>query len=198
MGTRHLTCVIKDGKYKIAQYGQWDGYPEGQGIGVLSFLRDSMNRELFEKKLNNVSWLTKEELEKRWIMAGADPADELVSLDIAANFAILYPENSRDTGADVLNIVHDRKESVKLVNSIGFAKDSLFCEWAYVIDLDNDTLEVYRGFNRTPLVKNDRFFFLQEDDVEYYPVKLVITFALDNLPENSGFIREIKEKLKEE
>ena len=27
MGTRNLTCVFKDGEYKVAQYGQWDGYP---------------------------------------------------------------------------------------------------------------------------------------------------------------------------
>lgn len=28
MGTRHLTAVVIDGDYKVAQYGQWDGYPE--------------------------------------------------------------------------------------------------------------------------------------------------------------------------
>lgn len=31
MGTRNLTAVYLDGQYKVAQYGQWDGYPEGQG-----------------------------------------------------------------------------------------------------------------------------------------------------------------------
>ena len=39
MGTRNLTCVIKDGKYRVAQYGQWDGYPEGQGMNILNFLK---------------------------------------------------------------------------------------------------------------------------------------------------------------
>jgi hypothetical protein len=39
MGTRNLTRVICDGKTKVAQYGQWDGYPEGQGKTVLNFLR---------------------------------------------------------------------------------------------------------------------------------------------------------------
>lgn len=31
MGTRNLTAVYIDGEYKVAQYGQWDGYPEGPG-----------------------------------------------------------------------------------------------------------------------------------------------------------------------
>ena len=36
MGTRGLTKVIdKDGITKVAQYGQWDHYPEGQGVKIL-------------------------------------------------------------------------------------------------------------------------------------------------------------------
>ena len=38
MGKRYLTCVVKDGGYKIAQYGQHDGYPEWAGKNILSFL----------------------------------------------------------------------------------------------------------------------------------------------------------------
>jgi len=29
MGTRNLTIVTSNGKTKVAQYGQWDGYPGG-------------------------------------------------------------------------------------------------------------------------------------------------------------------------
>ena len=32
MGTRNLTMVIQDQQTRIAQYGQWDGFPDGQGI----------------------------------------------------------------------------------------------------------------------------------------------------------------------
>ena len=32
MGTRHMIGVVKDGIPRIAQYGQWDGYPSGQGV----------------------------------------------------------------------------------------------------------------------------------------------------------------------
>ena len=40
MGTRHLILVYYKGQYHIAQYGQWDGYPGGQGVTVLHFVSD--------------------------------------------------------------------------------------------------------------------------------------------------------------
>lgn len=40
MGTRHLIEVVVDGQIKVAQYGQWDGYPSGQGVDVLKFLAE--------------------------------------------------------------------------------------------------------------------------------------------------------------
>ena len=46
-----------DGQYKVAQYGQWDGYPEGQGITALTFLRDKMDLELFKEALRNLSYI---------------------------------------------------------------------------------------------------------------------------------------------
>ena len=39
MGTRHLTIVAAAGGYPVAQYGQWDGYPSGQGVTALNFLK---------------------------------------------------------------------------------------------------------------------------------------------------------------
>lgn len=193
MGTRNLTCVIKDGKYRVAQYGQWDGYPEGQGMNILNFLK-KMDRSLFEKKLDMVSWATEEELNQMWAEAGADLESPFVSMDIAEKHKKLYPENSRDIGSDVLKIIQNTERPLKLKNAIDFAKDSLFCEWAYIINLDDNTLEVYEGFNKTPLTSKDRFFYMQNDEMEYYPVKLVIAFELDNLPKGEEFVEKINEK----
>lgn len=35
-------------------------------------------------------------------------------------------------------------------DSSGFLKDSLMCEWAWIANLDEGVLEVYRGFNQNP------------------------------------------------
>ena len=36
---------------------------------------------------------------------------------------------------EVLSLIQDSENGLKLANSINFAGGSLFCEWAYVIDL---------------------------------------------------------------
>lgn len=81
-----------------------------------------------------------------------------------------------------------------------FVADSLFCEYAYVIDLDKNTFEVYEGFIKTPLSEEDRFCFLQERrrDETYYPVKLVKSYALNSLPSEEEFLNDFEEDEDEE
>ena len=88
-----------------------------------------------------------------------------------------------------------------LEDDINFAADSLFCEWAYVIDLDKRTFEVYEGFNKEPLNEDERFFFLEEKSYkehrgvdQYHPVKLVKSWSLDELPTGEEFLGAFKEE----
>ncbi len=61
MGTRNLTLVKdKEGKTKVAQYGQWDGYPEGQGTTILNFIRSKENRGALAEVLKNVRFFNLE------------------------------------------------------------------------------------------------------------------------------------------
>lgn len=45
MGTRNTLKVIYNGKTVVSQYGQWDGYPTGQGERILNVLRDKSRME---------------------------------------------------------------------------------------------------------------------------------------------------------
>jgi len=201
MGTRHLICVVKDGEYRVAQYGQWDGYPSGQGLTVLRFLTKEMDRTRFESKIDELSWITDEEYESQWKECGTDPVSDLVSIDIAEKYAEKHPENSRNTGGKILSIIQNSDKPLKIINQLDFAADSLFCEWAYVIDLDKNTFEVYKGFNKEPLKKDERFAQLDKEsnsveldgdivirESEYHPVRLARSFALDNLPSEEDFL----------
>ena len=124
MGTRNLTVVVLDGEYKVAQYCQWDGYPSGQGATIAKFIEKEMDFKRFKKAVSNCSFLTEEELKKRWTDAGADGSG-WVGMDVSDSFKQTYPELHRDTGAEVLKMIQKRN-GLKLHNAIEFAADSLF------------------------------------------------------------------------
>ena len=41
MGTRHITTVVAEGEFVVAQYGQWDGYPTGAGNDIVASIGQS-------------------------------------------------------------------------------------------------------------------------------------------------------------
>ena len=61
-------------------------------------------------------------------------------------------------GAKIIAFVRNQSQPYPVLNDLDFAQDSLFCEWAYVIDFDTNTFEVFKGFNRTPLTEGERFY----------------------------------------
>ena len=192
MGTRNLTAVYLDGEYKVAQYGQWDGYPRGRGMTVLNFLR-SMDEEKFTSALRNSSFISGDELTALWKQYGADDNGSIL-LDDAARMDRDYPQFSRDTGADILYMVQNHPEGLKLQDSISFAADGMFCEWAWVVDLDKRTFEGYRGFGREPLTEQDRFYFLRDlEEDGYSGVRLVAEWSIDELPSDEDFLAAFKE-----
>lgn len=193
MGTRHLIAVQLDGEYKIAQYGQWDGYPDGKGIDVLHFLRNRMDEEKFKAALRHSSFISDEALAKLWRACGMQD-DGLILLADMDTMKRHHLEFHRDTSAKILDLVQSRPNGMQLENSIGFAADGLFCEWAWVVDLDKRTFEGYRGFGSEPLTEQDRFYFLRDlEENGYSGVRLVAEWSIDELPSDEDFLAAFKE-----
>lgn len=193
MGTRNLTCVFKDGEYKVAQYGQWDGYPSGVGADILTFLHEWVNE--LEYELVNVEWITEAERNATWENYERD--GDMVEMGEYEKWSEEYPELSRDTGGKILARIREfspseRKPKLKLENSLSFAADSLFCEWAYVVDYDKGTFEVYEGFNKEPLTPMERFFEFDNPKEEYRPVKLKKAYPLNALPTLEEFLKDLE------
>lgn len=197
MGTRNLIMVVYKGKYRVAQYGQWDGYPTGQGYDVLDFcrkqLKDAVKRDHFIKQIGKTKFLADKKIGERYEAEGIK--GEWITMEEAERMKEKFPQFSRDTAAKVLDYINNSKEKViELRNSIDFARDSLFCEWAYLIDLDNGTLECYSGFNTKPIAATERFGNLKPakkpkgaSSNEYFPISLLTTFSLDKLPTKRKF-----------
>ena len=177
MGTRSLTAVQQGGTYKIAQYGQFDGYPSAAGATILDFLA-TWDRPSFEQKLDLISFNTPDYIER--INA------QIVEQGLVNTWPQKWPELHRETGAKILAIVANspNPEALRLTNNLPFAGDSLMCEWAYVIDLDANTFEVFKGFNKTPLTPQDRFHHIHdpESSAGYFPVRKIASYPLDALP----------------
>jgi hypothetical protein len=182
MGTKNMTIVVSNGETKVAQYGQWDGYYSGQGLDALAILR-KLDLQDFKAKVDALQEYTTEEYD-------AIPDDQ--------NFKEKYPELHRDTAAKILQLVADGK-ATKVSIQPNFVTDSLFCEYAYVVDLDKQTFEVYKGYNKTPLTPEDRFYKAPVEGEEvaprgYYPVKLMHSFSLAELPTPAEFLETLEPK----
>lgn len=202
MGTRHLIAVYADGTHRIAQYGQWDGYPSGQGLNILKFLR-TCNIDIFKDKLLKTRFISgKKAYEEKYKKLGIEVDENgYVTMDDGDKFSKAFPELSRDTGSKILDLVYKSENGLELKDAIDFAADSLFCEFAYVIDVDERTFEVYEGFNKIPLDESERFFYLSPknhiegkdaaentQNSEYEPVKLIARFSLNDLPDDDLFL----------
>lgn len=174
MGTRHLIAIVVDNEIKVAQYNQWDGYPSGQGVKILSILREGLS-ESFKDKVRACSWLTEEDIEE--INKHDDWSDK-------------WPWLSRDCSSNIFKYIED-SEGLKLLDRRNFAGDSLFCEWGYVVDLDNSTLEVYSGFNKESVSAGERFADVERDNKDFYPIRLKKIYKFDALPDNVTFCSEL-------
>lgn len=63
--------------------------------------------------------------------------------------------------------------------AIDFIKDSLFCEWAYIMDFDEHKLDIYRGFQKSPTKGN--IFGETPNKQGYYPCKLIKTIDFNEI-----------------
>lgn len=132
MGTRGLTKVIdKNGITKVAQYGQWDHYPEGQGVSILGILTvDRYAVEELELALDKCRFVEQDEQQRIYDNYNAT-YPETTHLK---KFSSMLPSFSRDTCGDILNVVRWSATTVPLIDESDFENDDLFCEGVYTVD----------------------------------------------------------------
>ena len=136
MGTRNLTKVIdKDNVTRVAQYGQWDGYPSYTGTRILEFIKEHQILDKIEKSLPKVEFVSGEYVEQIY--------NKMTSDD---DFSIAYPSLTRDTGCDILRVLVYSNGPIPVVDSSDFEQDDLFCEGVYTINYYSRTFtSTYSG-----------------------------------------------------
>ena len=180
MGTRNLSLLKKDGKLVICQYGQWDGYPEGQGVRVLNFCQDEEAMKKLKEiipTIRNVDEIPEyiKEHDKVCPKWSTDPDNRTPEMKYVDDKLF-----SRDVCAgifdNIINIDYDRlpKEFNKAIYLTHYNLKGcinycdMWIEYAYLINLDTNKLECY-GYE-----------------------KLLKEYDLDNLPTEEQFIADLE------
>lgn len=165
MGTRHLIRIVDDtGALRLSQYGQFDGYPGGQGRKVLDFLHslvEGNGLEVFSIGVKRLKFLTKEQIHN--IDNGTKSSSDLDPI-------AMMPWLSRNTSAAILPIIcafaHMSDGFIHVVNDESFGEDDVMCEWIWTIDLKQQ-------------------MFIGQTDLKHPPLA---SFPLSNLPDEDNFL----------
>lgn len=166
MGTRGVTKVIRQKEEIISQYGQWDHYPSGQGVTILNFLK-RMNLEKFNEQLDKCRWFNDDDISERESFAKSIGAESgWMTMEQANQYNEKFPLDTRDHGADILNIIYDDETSTEF--ALSQCTDTDWLEGVYTIDLDL------------------MFFRVQFHDVD-------VTFSINDLPDEKEFLKACKD-----
>lgn len=180
MSTRGLYGIRKDGIDKCT-YNHSDSYPSWLGRKVLEFCANNTieNLEKFFNKIELVDESSKptEEQIKKCVEAGY--YNGVVSTKSVDDWYCLL-RNLQGNFDEYQNLIDDEAKTIFMTDCISFIKDSLFCEYAYIINLDDEVLEFYEGFQKEAQ-KGNRYGETEEDG--YYPCKLVFAISLDEIIE---------------
>lgn len=187
MGTRGLIGFRKNGIDKLT-YNHFDSYPEYLGKQVLEFIVGY--REDLDSIFNNIVLVnetdkpTKEQIEecKKY-------ADLNVSTRSVEDWYCLL----RQSQGNLRCYAQDLKY---MIDSHDFILDSLFCEYAYIINLDTNELEFWVGFQKAPW-KDNRYGCTEKDG--YFPCKMVTTYPLGDIHEEQidDIIIDMRKKAKD-
>lgn len=190
MGTRGLYGFRKNGVDKTT-YNHYDSYPDYLGRNILEFIRN--HGEKLNSIFDNIIMVNEDDI----------PTKE----QIEECKAYCDTSVSKQTEEDWYCLLHKQGDLEPYVNGLkymidnhDFILDSLFCEYAYIINLDTNKLEFWVGFQKKPDETN-RYGIEMYDN--YYPCKLIKEYDLDMIMNNQEleidyFVEDMEEEAKKD
>lgn len=186
MGTRGAFGVQIDGVEKIG-YNQYDSYPDGHGVENLAFVREIVEQgkvDLFKQIARDCKVVDENE---------KPTTEDILNLSEQTNLQVSEQSTddwyclTRETHGDIKAML----ECGYILDSKNFPQDSLFCEWAYMVDFDNEVFEVYKGFQKVPHTEGRFADRTEGREGGYYPVRLIASYKFSELPSDEDFIQEL-------
>ncbi len=157
MGTRGVIGTLKDGVLH-ASYQQYDTYPTSTGVGLQKEMQETL--DLVEHDQTALSFLDHNDPESlfdylaplvanmTYVNASDKPTRE------QADKYGMFLNAGVSTGDDWYAQLRGQQGSLMkrlragiATEDTAFVKNSLFCEWGYIFDLDAKKVLILRGFN---------------------------------------------------
>ena len=175
MSTRGLYGFRKNGIDKTT-YNHSDSYPSYLGRHIAEFCASTSTDEMnnLYDRIELVDEHSKPTLDQ--VMKYVGYYDSAVSRGTAEDWYCLL----RDLQGNLTEL-KKINGTIHMIDSVNFIKDSLFCEYAYIINLDTKVLEFWVGFQKEPDEGNR---YGTESDDGYYPCKLKYEFDLEGFDAN--------------
>lgn len=193
MASRFLLFVIYNHQAKIAHYSDSGSLPRVAGVKIINFLNNE-DLSLFQERLSKTRLLKDNYNDRKFLDDYREKAPtwenepDKRSRKQKRWFATYI---SRSLGIQLLyNILSSQDEEILLSDESKNAFDSLKCEYAYVIDFDRNTLEIYKGNNKNLTPISDRFYSSNPTNLGYFPVKLLRVYSLNALPSEQQLVKD--------
>lgn len=179
MSTRGICGFRKNNVDKIS-YNHSDSYPRWLGKKVAKFFADvdlGQLNEVFDsiKMVSGSVVMTEEAL-------------KTLPKDLVGGLQRDFYEYLRKAQGDLSWYLNGLKY---MIDSNDFIRNSMFCDWGYIINLDTNKLEVWEGSQKTPTDGNR--YGDNCNEYGYYPCKLIADFTQEEVKAGE-FENYLKEK----
>jgi len=142
MSTRGAIGFYRNGEHKVT-YNHSDSYPDGLGKKMLEYLNEFSIEEL-NNHFNSIELVNENEV---------PTAEQIERCEQSCSVDLDVGEQTVDDWYCLLQNAQGDLSCYSaigfMINNKAFLHDGLFCEYAYIINLDDNTLEFYEGYQKS-------------------------------------------------
>lgn len=179
--TTSMLYVILDGETAIASREANDGSPETMGIGLCGILRHRDDIDLLRKYIPLCRTVTSDMIKEQRVRNRYGWEN---------GFKVDHPDYSDLSGTLLLREIIERKGNILLMRH---DEDRRLDDWAYVVDMDSEMMEVHRGFNMARVFPGERFYDGPNPNTSgFYPFRQLFSFGFDNIPTDEEFMERCR------
>ena len=206
----YLLCILYNDKFVIAQKAHHGACPAEAGASLYNFLAKPVNIMQLKYGIPHIHIPTQDQMEyarkadnfgaaahhiRQWAKYSAERHGSLYYGE--TNILNGYPCLSLldDTGTAILELVSRATSSQRLpvLSSLDFVNDAANCEWTYVVNLDLNQIEIFRGWfvaqEKTP---GHRFRDVGKENAPVPGLIMILSFSeLQNMSRDD-FVRTVE------